>query len=316
MQVPNTPADAIAALPQRSGPTAVTAVAAVQALPEQAKNLDTRLALQAVQPNQAGEAGTRLAQALLAPAPQLRSQSAVLNWLTQSGATSTAPSASVAAWLATHFSHRQATMSLWPVPTRRAEPGAGTTGEDLVQRWLTQLQAGLLESGVFTAHRLGAQFFRPADPLDPRKKGLPSPSMSAPVDEPIDDATWMSVLKHLAPESDAAKLAGHMLVSGQLVWSGELAPGIPLRVTREDAWESDPETGEAVKGVALHLQLSLPRLGPIEIRAQFIRDQGEVHVSSPRDEALDGLRAYWAELQQTLQSLHFRSTLTPPSADA
>ena len=314
MQVPSTPADIGNALPQRLGPAAVAAVSAVQALPEEAKNLDTRLALQAVQPNQAGEGAARLRQAIDAPLPQLRSPSAILNWLAQTGTPATATGTSVAAWLAAHFSAQQVASSPWPMPQGRPVETASKEGRAWANRWLTQMQAGLIEAGVFTADQLSAQFFRPMGQREGEQGRLPAatPHLS---ETPMDDAAWTSALRNLRPESDAAKLAGQMLVSGQLVWNGELAPGVPLQVSRHDAWKGDPETGEAVKGVALHMSLSLRRLGAIEIHAQYFGDQGEVQITSPSADARNDLRAGWTEIQKTLQSLNFRSTLATPNAD-
>jgi hypothetical protein len=64
--------------------------------------------------------------------------------------------------------------------------------------------------------------------------------------------------------ADAAALTLH----GRLSWSGELAPGVPATLVREDDWANDRRTaGRLTKGTVLDLALSLPQLGELRIRA-------------------------------------------------
>jgi hypothetical protein len=64
--------------------------------------------------------------------------------------------------------------------------------------------------------------------------------------------------------ADAAALTLH----GRLSWSGELAPGVPATLVREDDWANDRRAaGGLAKGTALDLALRLPQLGELRIRA-------------------------------------------------
>jgi hypothetical protein len=74
-------------------------------------------------------------------------------------------------------------------------------------------------------------------------------------------AKWVSALE---PDSEPAQLAAQMLTHGQMVWLADLAPGVPLRMVREDAWRNDANRpAQLEKGAMLSVELNLPNLGRI-----------------------------------------------------
>jgi len=74
---------------------------------------------------------------------------------------------------------------------------------------------------------------------------------------------WVAALE---PDSVPAQQAAHMLTQGQMVWQADLAPGVPLRMVREDAWRNDAnQPAQLEKGAMLHVELNLPNLGRIRV---------------------------------------------------
>jgi hypothetical protein len=57
-----------------------------------------------------------------------------------------------------------------------------------------------------------------------------------------------------------------MLTQGQMVWLADLAPGLPMRIVREDAWRNDANRAAHLeKGAMLRVELNLPNLGRIRV---------------------------------------------------
>ena len=74
---------------------------------------------------------------------------------------------------------------------------------------------------------------------------------------------WVSALE---PDSEPAQQAAHMLTQGQMVWLAELAPGLSMRIVREDAWRNDADrVAHLEKGAMLSVELNLPNLGRIRV---------------------------------------------------
>ncbi len=66
----------------------------------------------------------------------------------------------------------------------------------------------------------------------------------------------------------------NLLMHGQLLWAGELLPGVQARIFREDAYAEDPDTpgGQMVKGSQISLEAQLPTLGQVTIRGLQVKD--------------------------------------------
>jgi hypothetical protein len=90
-------------------------------------------------------------------------------------------------------------------------------------------------------------------------------ALAQPIEEPsIAQLTkWVAALE---PDSEHAQQAAQMLTQGQMVWQAELAPGIPMRLVREDAWRNQAnKPAQLEKGATLKVEVELPNLGRIRI---------------------------------------------------
>ena len=90
-------------------------------------------------------------------------------------------------------------------------------------------------------------------------------ALAQPIAEPsISQLTkWVAALE---PDSEHAQQAAQMLTQGQMVWQAELAPGIPMRLVREDAWRNQAnKPAQLEKGATLKVEVELPNLGRIRI---------------------------------------------------
>lgn len=82
-----------------------------------------------------------------------------------------------------------------------------------------------------------------------------------------------------AQPAERAQQALQLLLHGQLQWRGELTPGVPLRLEREDVWQEDPaQPGHLLPGTALRLELLLPATGPLVVLAQQVAGQMTVRL--------------------------------------
>jgi len=94
----------------------------------------------------------------------------------------------------------------------------------------------------------------------------------------------------------------NLLMHGQLLWAGELLPGVQARIFREDAYAEDPDTpgGQLVKGSQISLEAQLPTLGHVTIRGLQVKDSVGLLVL-PEKKAQGVLKNNLAELDNRLE---------------
>jgi hypothetical protein len=94
----------------------------------------------------------------------------------------------------------------------------------------------------------------------------------------------------------------NLLLHGQLLWAGELLPGVQARIFREDAYAEDPDTpgGQLVKGSQISLEATLPTLGQVTIRGLQVKDSVGLLVL-PEKKAQGVLKNNLAELDSRLE---------------
>ncbi len=94
----------------------------------------------------------------------------------------------------------------------------------------------------------------------------------------------------------------NLLLHGQLLWSGELMPGVQARIFREDAYAEDPDApgGPLVKGSQISLEAQLPTLGQVTIRGLQVKDSVGLLVM-PEKKAQTVLKNNLAELDGRLE---------------
>ena len=130
---------------------------------------------------------------------------------------------------------------------------------------LLNLYEALANSEIFAAQRLSEAWLpkRVKPHLGEAKEAFNS--VAQPIAEPsISQLTkWVAALE---PDSEHAQQAAQMLTQGQMVWQAELAPGIPMRMVREDAWRNQAnKPAQLEKGATLKVEVELPNLGRIRI---------------------------------------------------
>lgn len=158
---------------------------------------------------------------------------------------------------------------------------------------------------VATSTNLAANRESSPNPMIPRAYQDPSQAVSKILDQmintPLADETESANPGTLTPlrDSSSTLLPGQssgqaitarqaeqglreglkLLMDGRMVWQGEFTPGVPLRLERSDAWQADRRgLGGMDKGTSLRVQLRLPSVGLLEVRALGFQGQVSVRV--------------------------------------
>lgn len=139
-------------------------------------------------------------------------------------------------------------------PSAQDKSWRGLSGEVVPpNQAMKNLLMSLAGSSIFAARYL-------ADTLGPK---LLHPSG---LDDALLKEETIKVLENLSSDSAAAKESARLLLHGQLFWQGELMPGVKGKLTREDAWENDPDhEGQLIKGSKISLEVNLPRAGIFKV---------------------------------------------------
>jgi len=243
----------------------VTPVTAVAGIPEDAQNLDSRVALQWTQPVFQGSEGhaTRSAlvadnkpipAALMAYEPQGADPDALM-----SGDVHPLLAKGMSNWISTALANTSTPSG--PLPedatgqTKSSTPSPASDSEASLKEATANfknLYVALEKSNVFAAHKLSeAWVHRTENPQD----------FTEPTAAQLTQ--WVAALE---PDSADAQQAARMLTQGQMMWQTELVPSVPLRIVREDAWRNHPaQLGQIEKGSMLRVEVDLPNLGKLKI---------------------------------------------------
>lgn len=278
---------------------ALTPVTAIAGLPELAETLSPHVALQWTQPVMQGQRADISRSAV---------QSAVSHPTPTAPADASGPNDGNAPASLTHWTppgevltqllrRTQSAASFnkpspWPDVPSHAEATAAASSPSkpdsaLISQAFQQLLTALVSSDVFAARKLVTHWYGP-------ERENPSPQDTSQA------GRWVQAL---SPDSEAAQQATHMLMTGQMAWQGDLLPGIPVSVQRQDSWrENTPGSGRLEKGASLSLEIELPHLGPLKIIGHQWGEQLDVMVRAPR-QGHDALKVAWSELQRRLETL-------------
>jgi hypothetical protein len=315
MHIPAPAQDLHLPLTQRQEANPVLPVTAVPGVAEQAQSLDSRVALQWTQPVFQGDQGQAARSALAAPlplpVPGFEPQGADPDALS-SGQLHPLLAQGLATWLGRVLGKPNAqtppTGPAWPKAPLLAD--ASTTAaptEPSVQARLSGLYRALAGSDVFAAQRL-AEAWVPVLAPTRRQAVLSSHGQEdaqqplATPAEPSSAPQWAQWVAALEPDSDAAQQAARMLTQGQMLWQTELAPGVPLRMVREDAWRNHPmHPGQLEKGATLRVEVDLPRLGRLRVVGSQWGSDLSLHIAHASD-AQGDWAALTPELLQDLQA--------------
>lgn len=292
-------------LTQKLEASPVVPVSAVPGVAEDAQNLDSRVALQWTQPVFAGAEGQAGRSAMAAPLPEALLQSpktAVPGYepqgadpdALQSGDVHPLLAQGLSTWLSGVLAKARANGSILAnsnainltlpsaktpaqvfenssLQTPGIETGIAKTSVVLAQ--LQNIYLAISGSDVFAAQRLNEAWM----PRKVESKQTPHlatfknsaldamAQLAQPIEEPSPTQLkqWVAALE---PDSDAAEQAARMLTQGSIAWQTELAPGMPLRIVREDAWRNHPQQADQLeKGAMLKVDVTLPHLGALHI---------------------------------------------------
>ena len=271
----------------------VLPITAVPGVPEDAQHLDTRVALQWAQPILQGEKSQVVRTPL---APNLDPEPAKVMPLKGFEPQGPDPEAlrkgevhpmmahGLASWLGFALSR--------PARVQRIAVDPSLAQADDVMPVLLSMYRQIANSDVFAAQRL-SEAWLPRKPMlqadlsavkkseDPEFNETAPPLPRAKLDaqevvetfkslaQPAAETSMLQLTKWVAalePDSEQSQQAAHMLTQGQMTWQAELAPGIPMRMVREDAWRNAAhKTAQLEKGAMLKVELTLPHLGQIRI---------------------------------------------------
>jgi hypothetical protein len=294
MQIPASPPDLSVPLIARRELQPVTPVTAVPGISELAEHLDPRVALQWAQPVFKGQLidPTRSAiEEAIQPQPGKAAN--------QSGSTPTISTQPSIEWstatpgLQTLLTRAGTSVipQSWPTRSNTPDPSTSNANPGLgVIKQLESTYQSLKSSNLFAAQHL-------AETLLPKSGVVPesTPQLLQHMQQ------WIACLD---PESQTAQQAANMLMTGQMVWQGEIYPGNAVRMQREDAWKESPtHPGQIEKGASLVVDITLPHLGQLKICGYKWADQMDLAIqfTPSGKQALMDARS---KLEAQLQAVH------------
>lgn len=202
-----------------------------------------------------------------------------------------------------------AAMVRWPAPD---QPLAGTPTEALYRLRDSLGRSPLFAANPRTPAALASGAARAAAAGQGGVAGpdallaSPGPLALLAAADPVSLAIEPPARGALGSEVDTARQALQLLLHGRLQWSGELTPGVPARLSRDDAWEEDAHhPGKLLAGSALRLEVDLPSCGSLVVLAQQVGEHLHLRLlpgdpgQAPRFEsALADLRSALARLTE------------------
>lgn len=297
MQIPSHLPDLNIPIIQRQDAAPVSPVVPVPGVPELAQALDSRAALRWAQPVFTSEQGQHIKNASESiVSPKSAPAVAVLLELDAHVSAGELPT-QVGRWLSTLASRHQGQAAQWPAPSTLLEQtdanavqpvthqgsvlyalqAASPIAQDVLNT-MRQLYVALAQSLIFTASRLVGQPPNSKPGVEPNVNGQQNSTqlLSATAEgEAIKGLAQR--LEALSPDSPDAQLAAQCLTTGAMLWSGQLVPGMPAEIKREDAWrEATKSPGQLEKGVSVILETQLEHLGKLKIVAQQWGDERAV----------------------------------------
>lgn len=86
-----------------------------------------------------------------------------------------------------------------------------------------------------------------------------------PADLKLRDSA-AQLLDKLGSDNPAVKDGARLLLYGNLLWQGQILPGVQARIKREDAWEKDPQNeGQIMRGSKISIEMDLPNTGTFKV---------------------------------------------------
>ena len=147
----------------------------------------------------------------------------------------------------------------WPAVNLSSSPDPKVAAELSPQQVLTQnfqkLFQGLAGSPMFAASEL---------------KQLLEPYLSQNISNSAADLklrdSAAQLMDKMNIDNPAVKDGARLLMYGNLLWQGQILPGVQARIAREDAWEKDPQNeGQIMRGSKISIEMDLPNTGTFKV---------------------------------------------------
>ena len=204
-----------------------------------------------------------------------RLPNAVRSSLDQTGAIYTSPEIPEDAEAAAHIARLTAQLGKvesgehsvsWPLPKEVTDRQQQQPSDQALARDPKEA-LNVLKRGLDQSSMMAIANFAQAVGVAPKTKALQSASESV---QKIPEKNSQSVQDGL-----------NVLMHGQLVWDGELTPGVRGKIYREDTYGEDPKHpgGPMVKGTQITISAQLPTLGEVTIRGIQIAESVSVVVA-------------------------------------
>jgi hypothetical protein len=88
---------------------------------------------------------------------------------------------------------------------------------------------------------------------------------SSPADMKLRDSA-AQLMDKMNIDNPAVKDGARLLLYGNLLWQGQILPGVQGRIAREDAWEKDPQNeGQIMRGSKISIEIDLPNTGTFKV---------------------------------------------------
>jgi hypothetical protein len=88
---------------------------------------------------------------------------------------------------------------------------------------------------------------------------------SSPADMKLRDSA-AQLMDKMNIDNPAVKDGARLLLYGNLLWQGQILPGVQGRIQREDAWEKDPQNeGQIMRGSKISIEIDLPNTGTFKV---------------------------------------------------
>lgn len=102
-------------------------------------------------------------------------------------------------------------------------------------------------------------------------------------------------------DNPAVKDGARLLMYGNLLWQGQILPGVQARIQREDAWERDPQNeGQIMRGSKISIEMDLPNSGSFKVVGLQFGDWLNVKLN-PNPEFQNAFQDQLKDLSQRLE---------------
>jgi|GEM_PF-547179 len=164
----------------------------------------------------------------------------------------------------------------------------------------SSLRESIKNSGMFAAEQLSHALI-PATDSSGYGPTLPNAFTHSPA-TPTTAMTPQQLMQQLDPNSSHIVDAIRLAMSGNLFWEGMLANQLPVKMKREDAWETNPnDPTQMIKGTRISVEIHLSNLGTTTIVGTQFNDQLSISIQNAQTDSQSMFQSQLSQLQEQLQ---------------